>query len=76
MAELKVRTDDGRKMEIVEGSHLYVKELGEDEMEGVYWEWQKIPSSHEVLKEVLEQGTRMMNRVEEIMPELRKNALK
>ena len=76
MAELTIKTDDGRKMEIVQGSHLYVKEFGEDEMEGVYWEWQKIPSSHPVLKEILQQGDKMMNKVEEMMPELRKNALK
>lgn len=76
MAELRVSTDDGRKLEIVEDSHLYVKEAGEDDLEGVYWEWQKIPSSHPVLKDILEQGNKMVDQVEKMMPDLRKNALK
>jgi hypothetical protein len=73
MAVLHIKTDDGREVEISRGSHIYARQDGQDQ---VYWEWEKIPGSHDALNEILAMNKEILQKVDKVLPEIPKNALK
>jgi hypothetical protein len=73
MTVLYIKTDDGREVEISRRSHLFVKQDGNEE---VYWEWEKIPAAHDALNEILAMNDQVLNKVDALLPEIPKNAIK
>jgi len=73
MAILHIETDDGREVEIARGSHIYVKQNGDQD---VYWEWEKIAAAHDALNDILAMNEQILKRVDAVLPEISKNAIK
>ena len=53
MAKLSYESDQGKKFEILKGSHIFVK--GEKGKE-FFWEWESATVAHEELVRMLAQG--------------------
>jgi hypothetical protein len=64
---------DGSRLEIQAGSHVFVKQ---DEEEGTYWEWQKIPALHEALQQMFSQAEENLNQISSLLSDLPKNEIK
>ena len=73
MASLHIKTDDGREVEISSGSHVYEKRDGTEE---IFWAWDKIPVAHDALNNILAMNEQILQKVDEVLPHLPKNAIK
>ena len=73
LPKLTYKGKDGGRLEIQAGSHVFVKQ---DEEEGTYWEWQKIPALHETLQKMLSQADENLKRINGRLSDLPKNEIK
>ena len=50
-SKIYIRTKDGREVEILSESYIYLRDL---EVNGTYWEWHKISSMHDEIKQIIQ----------------------
>jgi len=50
-SKIYIRTKDGREVEILSESYIYLRDL---EVNGTYWEWHKISSMHAEIKQIIQ----------------------
>jgi hypothetical protein len=60
--EITLKTDDGRQLQIVKGSHVFLKDALSEE---TYLEWQENQAIQPLLNEVLAKGEELLNHVAE-----------
>ena len=60
MSTITVKADDGRKLEISKGSHVYLKN---GKGENIYWEWEAIPTIQAELNKILTMSEDMLEQV-------------
>ena len=64
ISKLVYTTEEGDKLEILRESHIAFREAGKEE---AFFEWEEVPSIHEVLDHILEQGKNMFLQVKELL---------
>jgi hypothetical protein len=67
-SKLYIRTADGRELEILSGTYVYLRDA---EVNGIYWLWQKIPVLHDDLNRIIDTAVQSIDQVKGRLGEIK-----
>jgi len=59
-SKLYIRTQDGKEVELLSGTYLYIRNA---EINGVYWEWHKIPFLQAGIEKMIADAERFVEQI-------------
>jgi hypothetical protein len=66
-SKIYIRTKDGREMEVLTGSYLYLKK---NDSSGIYWEWPKITALQDEIQQFVETAEGYVEKVKSRLGEV------